>query len=80
MVYNLAIMSGDTNQITSHGADQYRLEGAIELEFIILIRLILEWNFSVSKSHKKPTKFLTDFCSMKLVQKFSKNRVTFWES
>ena len=23
MVYNLAIMSGDTNQITSHGADQY---------------------------------------------------------
>ena len=31
--------------------------------------LILEWNFGVFKSPKKPTKFLTDFCSNFIGQK-----------
>ena len=37
-----------------------------------------EWNFGVFKSPKKPTKFQTDFCPMKLGHKFVKNLVGFW--
>ena len=34
--------------------------------FLSDFKLISGWNFGVFKSHKKPTKFLTDFCPNKL--------------
>ena len=41
-------------------------------------QLISEWNFGVFKSPKKPNKFLTDFCPMKLGQKSVKYLVAFF--
>ena len=38
-------------------------------------QLISKWNFGVFKSPKKPTKFLTDFCPLKLGQKSVYNLV-----
>ena len=40
-------------------------------------QLISEWNFRVFKSPKKPTKFQTDCCHMKLGQKSVENLVGF---
>ena len=40
-------------------------------------QLISEWSFGVFKSPKKPTKFLTDFCPMKLGHKSVKKLVYF---
>ena len=41
-------------------------------------QLISECNLGVFKSPKKPTKFYTDFCPMKLGQKSVKNLVGFF--
>ena len=40
-------------------------------------QLISEWNFGFFKSPKKPTKYLPDYCLMKLGQKSVKNLVAF---
>ena len=40
-------------------------------------QLISEWSFGVFKFPKKPTKFLSDFCPMKLGHKFVKKLVDF---
>ena len=40
-------------------------------------QLISEWSFGVFKSPKKPTKFLSDFCPMKLGHKSVKKLVDF---
>ena len=47
------------------------------LSWITKGQLISEWIFGVFKSPKKPTKFLTDFCPMKLGQKSVKYLVGF---